>query len=544
MPDALARIRDVFLKLCDSGANIVMGFSWKTDLVGVTSEFPYKNRDAIKDSCWTIPMQTFSEMETNAILDRLADELYTSLRKDLRFFLSEFSQGYPWLLKKLCAHVKEQREKGVQQSEMAQGLLNVELLFKEDIKGLTAEQEDVLRRISRIAPISIQEVSEEFGHEIVQTLVDRRLVVRVSNKYDIYWDIFRDYLNTGKLPPHENYILRMPVSTVYKAVRDLLVSKGVCSTTLFRTETKLSEGSFFNVTRDMNLLGIADITKGNVRLKLPFSKDPDILEQEFRNYLNEKLKRNRNAVVILDLLTERDQIPIEEVARTLMGSCPYISASPDTWRFYAKTFLSWLDAADLILYDKKGSAYKYEPTKDVRERKITVAKRRGSNVPRIQYGPIETVLLRIVHSIVSQTRKVNWEGIKRSTVSKSLAQLEEFGFITRSASSITVLPPAFQFYNSPDDREKLFGDVALKQRTFAVFVDLLQKYHTQGRSLCLLGTELRDSLGFSWTDSTSETNVKIMLDWARRTGLAPGVFKKTMRERARETHEGEQLSLV
>lgn len=39
LQDALRRIRDLFLKVCDAQTNVVFGFSWKTDLIGLTSEF-------------------------------------------------------------------------------------------------------------------------------------------------------------------------------------------------------------------------------------------------------------------------------------------------------------------------------------------------------------------------------------------------------------------------------------------------------------------------------------------------------------------------
>jgi len=117
--DVLKRIRELFLKIQDAQTNVVLGFSWKTDLVGLTSEFPYQTRDTIANSSKSIILNTFSKEETDALLDKLSKEIRARLRKDLRFLLSEFSQGYPWLLKKLCAHVKSQRDKGILQDDIA-----------------------------------------------------------------------------------------------------------------------------------------------------------------------------------------------------------------------------------------------------------------------------------------------------------------------------------------------------------------------------------------------------------------------------------------
>lgn len=178
--DVLQRIAHLCLKVADSSTNVILGFSWKTDLVGLTRDFPYRWRDIIIDCCQTYRLKQFSEIETNALLDFLSLELHATLRRDLRFLLSEFSQGYPWLLKKLCAHVKKQRQTGIPQAEMARSLLNVEQLFLEDLEGLSTQQEESLRRIARLAPVSISDLGEEFTPQILQSLVDRRLIVKVG----------------------------------------------------------------------------------------------------------------------------------------------------------------------------------------------------------------------------------------------------------------------------------------------------------------------------------------------------------------------------
>ena len=161
--EILKRIQDLYLKVQDSKSNIILGFSWKTDLVGSTTDFPYQIRDLIKNNSKRIPLQTFSESETSELLKKLENEFIPkrTLSKDLKFFLADFSQGYPWTLKKLCSHVKSQIEGGLSQQEISTRLLNIKDLFQDDLRGLTPEQEDTLKRIARIAPISFQELSNE-----------------------------------------------------------------------------------------------------------------------------------------------------------------------------------------------------------------------------------------------------------------------------------------------------------------------------------------------------------------------------------------------
>jgi len=305
--DALKRVRDLFFKVQDAQTNVVLGFSWKTDLVGLTSEFPYRIRDDITDSSKRIPLDTFSNVETNALLDRLSQEIQSPLRKDLKFFLSEFSQGYPWLLKKLCAHVKAQIESGTPQADIANSLLNVEELFLVDLRGLTTEEQDALHRIARLAPISIQELGEEFEPEIIQSLVNRRLLVRIGSKYDVYWDIFRDYLNTGRVPVQENYILRMQVGSVVRATKLLSEAGGLLLDSEFRKRINLSQKTLYNILRDMRLLGVVKVDKNYITLMINLPIETEAFEEDLSKHLRERLKRNRLIWSILKKLEEKDK---------------------------------------------------------------------------------------------------------------------------------------------------------------------------------------------------------------------------------------------
>lgn len=502
----------------------------KTDLVGSTQEFPYILRDSIIGSSKRMILGTFSEEETNALLNQLEEEIQQTLRKDLKFFISEFSQGYPWLLKKLCAHVKSQREAGVPQQEIANSLLNIEELFQEDLQGLSVEQEDVLKRIARVAPVSLPTIDEEFSPEIVRSLVNARLVVRIGSKYDIYWDIFRDYLNMGQVPIQENYILRIQFRSIFKDTKLLAEWGGELETSKFLGLAELSQSSFYNVARDMKLAGIATTSAGKVTLQLNVNDSTKAFEDALRVHLREKLPRNRLVSRLLETLEAQDYISIREAGVLLKSWCPYISASDKTWHTYARVFATWTDFAELTTFDNdENLLIHYASGKEVRKRDSLLPKRRGGiTVPSIQYKPIEEAILRIVYA--AQTNKaVDWTGIKKSTITKSVGTLEDVGFIVRKHRSITVLPVAVDFAANPGRRSELFAEGALRIKAFAAFVEILETHKEVGRTLHELGEESKIKLGAGWKESTAETNAKIMLDWARHTDLAPGSFSDVRR---------------
>ena len=183
---------------------------------------------------------------------------------------------------------------------------------------------------------------------------------------------------------------------------------------------------------------------------------------------------------------------------------------------------------------------------DVRERHLRFAKRRGGvRVPCIQYKPIERAAHRLV-AAVQGDGKIDWTGFKRSTIRKALATLEDLGFIVRKTTSIAVLPKAFEFVSSPQERAALFAEGALRMSSFATFIDILDANKDTGCSLSQLGVELKRKLRANWKESTAVSNAKIMLDWARHANLAPGAFARTKKEdrESKESKEDNQLTLL
>jgi Restriction endonuclease len=529
-PETLKIISDLLLKLCDSQTNVVLGFSWKTDLIGVHSEFPYKLRDLIKDSSVIIPLKPFSETETTELLDRLSNELHTSLRSDLKFLLSEFSQGYPWLLKKLCAHVKAQVDAGVRQSDIANHLLNVKELFQEDLNGLSPEEEDTLRRIAKQAPINISDLGEDFSPEIVQTLVHRRLIVRIANKYDVYWDIFRDYLNTGSIPVQENYILRQQIGSVLKAIKLLSIASGYqLSTSEFQNQAGLSEKSYYNVIRDLKLLGLAKIEDETVIMQLAHSVDEKKQEDLLRNHLKERLRGNRLAREILKPVELGELLTIDQISEILAESCPYISASKQTWKLYARIIADWIDFADLAVFNKEmGTLSPYISRIGGRKKFTTRTRRRSDSVaPTIQSKPIIDTAIGLFEAFKTNPTKDNSVDInlfRQRKYKSALTNLDDLGFIIRKRRSIIILPKLLEFVLNPEKRPYIYAEQALKLNIFYNFIEILWEYENTGVTLKELSLELRNRSGFVWKDSTAEWHAKIMLNWARYAELAPEIF--------------------
>jgi len=531
----LERVSQAMLRVTDAQTNVIFGFAWKSDLVGLTGPFPYRLRDSITDSSRILHVNQFSEIETEALLDHLARDLRSKLRKDLRFLLAEFSQGYPWLLKKLCAHVKGLRDQGTIQAEIVRGLLNVEDLFREDLQGLSPREETCLRLIAKCAPVNDRDVPDDIKPDELQSLIDRRLVIKVGNRYDIYWDIFRDYLNTGKLPVDEIYLLRAPIGSVLRSIQILNKNNGTLSIEKFCLIASVSEHAFFNIAKDLRLLAIAEVHGANIILNCSVSETDEHLRTQLVGLLKEKLPRNRSLSRILSRIAKEDHLSMNDLSLMLREHFPYISASEKTWNTYARTSANWLDFADLLVINKQADVVmSYDPSRQIRERSLSFAKRRKQvSIPTIQFEPLIRVACRLVDSSQSG-EPVDWTGLKKSTIYKALAMLEILDLISRQQSTILLNPNCEVFARQPDQRIVLTVSRVYKFPLFETFIKLLHSYPNHlPKQKDIAGDFLR-KIDVAWKIGTAETNVKIMLDWARHLKLAPlpflvaqkGTFKK------------------
>lgn len=525
LPDSFRRIRDLFLKVSSATTNVAFGFCWKTDLVGLTDDFPYQLRDSIRASSRLTPLAKFSDTETNELLDRLSIEIRWKVRKDLHFFLSEYSQGYPWLLKKLCAHVKKQRESGVSQADIANGLLNVDQLFRDDLQGLSVEEESSLRRVAKLSPVAATDIGDDLNPAILQSLINRRLIVRIGIKLDIYWDIFRDYLNTGKIPAQEQYLPRLGTRSVYRACKSLAEHAGPVRLDSLASVLKLSSQTTYNVIHELRMLGLAKFENETVQLGLPFSDIKD-LPRKFSLQVAEKLKKNRLAHAVVDALALKEPVHLKDAAAILRERCPYISASQATWEIYADVFCQWLEAGGMVRYQKKRLSNPVSSQESTEITFSTTRKRGGVQALQVHYSPVRQVVLALVSWF--RTKAMVWPTMKPSTKEKCVAVLEDFEFVVRTDGHLR-LSGNFAEFLTESDPDKVITKAVQKLHSFSTFLQILEEKKNVKCKVLTLGIELRKRLDVDWTDGTALTTAKISLDWARHLNLAPGVFVRAPR---------------
>jgi hypothetical protein len=525
LPNILRRVKDLFLRIMDKQTNIVMGFSWDRASVFSDRTFSDHEFDAVADNCRKMILPAFSKAEIDALLNRLAKELDEPLTKDLRSFLHKFSQGYPWLLKILCFHVKIARHSGIPQPVVPGILLGIEELFQQEFQHLSDTERHTLHQIAESVPGRFSASFETIDHQVIQSLVRRGLIKRMGMTADVSWNILRHYLNAGKLPFRDHLLFNTAVGPMVDALKILYDAGGILDIPGFKVRTGLPGHAFYGLAKDMDLAGLVTFSQGKVFLKLDMSDKGQDLTVVLRNSLRRRLSENHSVSKILRSLKNNHELALLDISTLLETLSPSIKIKKRAWLTHAQMLGQWLDAADLALLDKINKKLVYfNPESDIRERDLFLPRRRGGKTPRVPYAPVEDIAVRLVQALQGDGI-VDWTGLSKNTIFGALAALEDLGFVQRKTPLIKVLPKAKAFFAHPDQRPQLFAEGALQLRSFSVFIEILKSKQTMGSTLSELGRELRKRLGTRWEQSTSETLAKIMLNWARHANLAPGAFK-------------------
>jgi len=507
--DLTREFRNLAFMAQDERSRLVIGFSWKTDYVSWTENHPYRLRDEIREKAELVSLDPLGARDVDVILKRLEKEVDAKLSREIRQRLREYGQGLPWLLKKLAGHLIREISAGKTQEQLIAEALNVETLFETDLAALNPRSREALNFVARYAPIQAGEVTERYDATLVQSLLDQRLIVQVGEKLDTYWDTFRDYLNTGRVPIEDSYILRQTPPSVARLVSHVLDAGGTTSVADVTRAWNTSENVVWNVARELRQLGLAASAPNLVQL-VPEIVAAEDIEGELRRRVAQALRRHRAYTSLVEQV-ERVQgaISAEQYATRLKDAFPAVAVADSTWKTYARVFMAWFEYAGLALVENgrvrpapDGTEGKGQLTSNIRSRSA------GTAFPTAPPGPSLRALAQLKASAGQAT--------SGSALSRSLGQLLALGAISHSGGNLYSIAPGL--VNSD-------GDVVP-----AYLYDLLAE--VPGGRECLsalesdpkasprvIGEVIAAARGVEWGDGTIEGAGKSFRAWARKAGV-------------------------
>jgi hypothetical protein len=299
----LVEVFDEMRRLCaaieEVQANLVIGFSWKTDGVIPTEHNAYHMWHALADRRFEIELNPFTEREVALAISRFAKELGEPIIPQLRRVLQDHCEGFPWLLKKLCLHILEQSKGGIDQNDILNRSINIQSLFKRDLENLSSVETACIKQIASESPAEFFRIAQNYGDKIVTHLIDKRLVIRSGTRLTIYWDIFRDYILTEKIPYIPvTYVPQANFSRYAKALTYLLDHNELTYAELAK-QMDLSMGAADNLVRDLVNVGHVEANRKETRIVTLFNDELRAIDIAFSFWRSHEVVRMLEAAKLV-----------------------------------------------------------------------------------------------------------------------------------------------------------------------------------------------------------------------------------------------------
>lgn len=334
----------------DKKPNLIIGFSWKSDFFIQSDDPSYHIWQQAKEQAREFTVNEFGEKEIEGIIKQLEGSI-GDVTKSIRDRIKESSQGLPWLTKKLCIHIHDQIQAGLFKENLLESNLNIVDLFKKDEEGLDSEELKAIKLIAKKAYegsyFDETEVGDVIGGQTISSLLHKRIIIRSGANYNIYWDIYRDYLVTGQIPLiGESYLLRQGVNLCLEVFLLFENNKKETIETLLQIHPKgISQETLNNILIELKNIGLInkDGEHFYVHDNIQITKEVfiDFITSKFQNYTPyfaiKKLKQSR--------ITKDDII---NVLKTIFKQ----EFQDNTWDAYAKNLISWFMLSNLDIKSK------------------------------------------------------------------------------------------------------------------------------------------------------------------------------------------------
>lgn len=517
--------RDLAVLASETSIPFLVGFAWKTDVVGWTEGYPYQLRDSIRQNAYVVNLEPLGPNEIGTLLRRLEKALESSLLSELKVKLREYSQGLPWLTKKLGSHVISESKRGISQEDLVSEALNVQRLFENDLQELQPTEREALNWLAKYAPVLLSEALERFSAPVVQSLLDRRLIVQVGERLDTYWDIFRDYLTTGRVPIEDSYTLRMYPATVGRLLQVLHDRSEPVLSTELAALLGWSENVLANAVREARVLGL--VRSQDRRIALVKDDDATLdVEEAIRARVSSALKRHKVFTTYLDLAERAGgRVTLQQLAGRLPTVFPAIAASGDTWMTYTRAFAKWFDYAKIATFLKQELA-DVPPERTTFILDAQVRSRTPGAFPQRPPGPALQFLVELAAAPGNklEASRVGTGAGVRDLLALGLAFIDEAGMYELAIPMSVTSEGEF----SP---EVLLGQIlAVPGGTEAVAMLQADPKATPAE----LGALLRDAQSVEWSDGTTALAGKHFRAWANRAGVFTGKGARRPKRRTPE----------
>lgn len=327
--------RDLMIDIVSFKGALGLGFAWKTDSTTQQDHPAYHIWHELSDYRKVFKLGSFNKGEISKAITEFEKQAEFKLPAEVRHQISHSSQGFPWLLKKLCIHLYENRDR---QNGTSSTLLelDVKTLFESDLQALDGKELASLKHIAANAPADWSEIIETSGISTVNALVAKRLVIKSGDRLNIYWDIFRDYLLSGNVPVVPfNYIPASDVTAMIK-IGQTLDKTNFSSSEKIASAAELKERTVWNIGADLVLFGVAERQGTNFKLHRDMS---DATTRSILSTIRQKIDKHSLKIAVYRSHAGKS-IDRSEILQRLKECVPGERFNNKTWNIYVNRFIN------------------------------------------------------------------------------------------------------------------------------------------------------------------------------------------------------------
>lgn len=487
--------KDLMLDAAGCKRNFVLGFAWKTDSTTHQDHPAYHLWHELADHRKEFVLDVFDSGEISNSITKFEKEMGHKITSEIRHQVSYSSQGFPWLLKKLCINLYESMNKG-EGIDPSLSNLDARRLFEADLSSLSGPESTCLRLIAEKAPADWSEIIEMSGADVLKGLIHKRFVIKSGDRLNIYWDIFKDYLLTGKAPiiPF-NYIPSTDASSLLKVFSELKCGEYENAINI-SASTNLNERTILNIGADLVMFGLAerDQTKFKVSRSLSSNEKSEAL-----NLLRAKIN-NHTLKIALYKSHLGKQIDQHIVIETLRRCLPNSNFRQNTWNIYGNRLINYLGYAGFI--SKSGNKILVQDVgTSVNNISATRKGKREGSVFSISVSPAS-----VVDCMISMT-----DGIKIDKTNRNpLVVLNRFGLVKHINGMVFLNQKELSMC---DSNQEALWLAAKKEESLCKCVEIINsepeiKYYD-------LADKIAIEYGMAWSESSKKRTGSILMQWSK-----------------------------
>lgn len=487
--------KDLMIDVTSFKGAIGLGFAWKTDSTTQQDHPAYHMWHELSDYRRVFKLNSFNKGEISKSLTAFQKEVHIELPAEIRHQIAHSSQGFPWLLKKLCIHLYENRDqKNGSNSILLE--LDVKNLFENDLQILDQRELSSLKLIATNAPADWSEIIEISGVGTVNALVAKRLVIRSGDRLNIYWDIFRDYLLSGNVPVVPfNYTPSSDISAMIK-VGQVLKKDNFQTSENIAQKTNLNERTVWNIGADLVLFGVAE------RQGTAFKLHRDMTDGTIPSILKSIRNKIEKHSLKIDLYRNYagKTISKTEILTHLKDCIPNENFTNKTWGIYTNRFINIFVQVGFLA--RSGSRFTVQDSGSVVSK---VSRRsRGSEIFSAMASPASVCDAFNLLVENNDVLNANAQGYRNS-----ISVLKRFNIVEIENNKIKLNSQALTKFGGV---QEAIWTYAKNEETISTCAELLNNNPKISGSE--LGYLISKKFNLNWTDSSKTRTGNALRQWA------------------------------